>query len=119
MMYYFGIPSSFSSNAALGALGTEQIFSAASNLHGTWIISASWVTVAAAPNNIALIYGAAAPASLIAQRPIKYEDSAPNLNLFLQITTPFFIPASNGLWRITTVAETGALFTCIFAQLAA
>ena len=101
-------PTSFySSTTNLAALGTAQVFAAASNLNGCRIHQAAAATFGAAGNRIALIAKATAPASLTDGSVILYANSIGTANAFTaSMPEPLNIAAGLGLFWISEIAET-------------
>ena len=99
---------SYVSNTGLGAAGTSQVFSAASNANGA-TIHAAGIATAAANNTIALLAKATAPTTSIDGVPIlACISSGAAILTAPRLARAVFIPAGLGLFFFSAAVEAAA-----------
>lgn len=118
--YSYG--ASYKSQTALGALGTELVFSAAANPNGAilWRAAAYSYIASSAQSVGAYIAKATAPGSLIDGDVLAISDAAAIAAIStgtLKLEVPVRIPAGKGVYFISFNAEAGALRSALYTLL--
>ena len=102
---------SFNSASVLGALGTEEVFNAASNVNGAIILSASIRSYDSTGVSVSLLAKASAPTNMVDGMeflgcgPHSYYSSNPMGQM--RVDQPQYVPARLGLYFITYSALAG------------
>ena len=110
----------FRDSAPQAAFGVSNVFLAAANVRGAWIVSAFLRTAvpAGAVPYVELTWGTTAPTAInnrntiIAVYDVTLLESAGNDAGRFSLVKPYFIPAGNGLWFAIGSSENAAFRSC-------